>query len=240
MSYTIGILQPMIFPEDMARQFGRMDAMYHAFLLAGHDEVVTKTFNLAEGQWPQRLEACDGYLITGSAHAVYEDHDWLPRLFDLVRELVRLELPLLGLCFGHQAIAKALGGRVEKSQNGWGIGVQHYDVNVFLPWMQPRLARFSLLASHQDQVLEPPKDAIIWASSENCPIAGMAIGKHVLTIQPHPEHSLAFGSHLLHVRRDRLGEATWRAGRQSLIWPRHDGILAQWVDKFFTSGRSSS
>ena len=116
--------------------------------------------------FPKEVRSCDGWLITGSKHAAYGPEPWIPALKRLIQAIVAADLPLAGICFGHQIIAEALGGRVVKSDKGWGLGLDTYDLD---PELAPeQLQQVTLNIFHQDQVIEPPAGARIYARSEFC------------------------------------------------------------------------
>lgn len=173
----IGILQTGHVPDEVLRDgLGTYAQMFQA-ALAGN-EFEFDVYDLPEGAFPTGPEAADGWLITGSRHGVYEDHAFIPPLEDLIRQIHAEKRPLVGVCFGHQIIAQALGGKVEKFSGGWNVGRQSYDFGG---------APLHLNAWHQDQVVRPPEGAQVLASSATCEVAAMAIGDHVFTVQPHPE-----------------------------------------------------
>ena len=148
-----------------------------------------------EGELPRDPAEADGWLITGSRHGVYDDLPWIAPLEKFVREIYAARVPLVGICFGHQLMAQALGGRVEKSSKGWGIGPQTYD-------SVETGGKITVLASHQDQVVETPENTEIIASSPFCEYAGLAYrGAPAISYQPHPEFSRAFSSQIITARR---------------------------------------
>src|SRR5690606_17222156 len=133
----------------------------------------TETFDIQAGERPDP-GAFDAAIITGSAAGVYEDDPWIGDLLDWVRA-ARGRTKLVGVCFGHQAMAQALGGRVEKVERGWGVGLHRYDVVSSEPWMKPPAATVALPASHQDQVVDPGQARVI-LRSDFTPFAGLAWG----------------------------------------------------------------
>ena len=172
----IGILQCGHFPEDLQGESGDYDAMFER-LLAG-ENFDYATYNVVDGDFPVGPEACDGWLITGSRHGAYEDHDWIPPLEDLIRAIRDAGRPLVGVCFGHQIIAQALGGKVVKFDGGWSVGAQTYQFED---------GPVTLNAWHQDQVVALPDGAQVLASSEFCANAAVAYGDRIYTVQAHPE-----------------------------------------------------
>ncbi|KGM48462.1 type 1 glutamine amidotransferase [Pseudooceanicola atlanticus] len=172
----IGILQCGHFPEDLQGESGDYDAMFER-LLAG-ENFDYATYNVVDGDFPEGPEACDGWLITGSRHGAYEDHDWIPPLEDLIRAIRDAGRPLVGVCFGHQIIAQALGGKVVKFDGGWSVGAQTYQFED---------GPLTLNAWHQDQVVALPDGAQVLASSEFCANAAVAYGDRIYTVQAHPE-----------------------------------------------------
>ncbi len=172
----IGILQPGHAADAFREKTGDFAEMFERLL--GETAFEYAVFDVEAGEFPSGPEAADGWLITGSRHGVYEDHDWLAPLEALIREIVASGRPLVGICFGHQVIAQALGGEVGKFDGGWVVGRQVYRLDG---------ADVALNAWHQDQVLTPPDGAVTLASNDFCAHAALAIGDNVLTFQPHPE-----------------------------------------------------
>jgi GMP synthase (glutamine-hydrolysing) len=150
-------------------------------------------------------ERFDGYLLTGSATSVYDDEPWIADAEDLVRAVVDAGIPLAGVCFGHQLIAQALGGRVEKAAAGWGAGVHTYTVATPLDGLGDDTGTMRLQAMHQDQVLDAPEGAVVWATSDHCPIAGYTVGDAVWTVQAHPEFTAPFATGVIGLREEVFG-----------------------------------
>jgi len=188
----IGILQCGHAPKEVTETHGDFDAMFRR-LLAGRGFRFT-TWNVVDMELPESHEAAEGWLITGSRHGVYEPHPWMPPLFELIRAAHAAGQPMLGICFGHQAVAQALGGQVEKFSGGWAIGPTAYAFEGH--------GELRLNAWHQDQVIRPPEGARILAGNDFCRHAALAIGDTVLTVQAHPEFSHAVFGDYLALRRD--------------------------------------
>jgi GMP synthase-like glutamine amidotransferase len=192
------------------------------------------------GQLPGSLRECDGWLMSPSRLSVYDNEPWIADCEDVMRAAIAEEVPFVGICFGHQLLAQALGGRVEKAESGWGVGVQRYDVCEPIGPMQPPANEFALLASHQDQVVEVPSDARVIASAPYCPVAGMAVGERMWTVQAHPEFVPALAEHLLSLRVDLIGAEKVATARASLTQPLNQHLIAQWIANTFQSRRRIS
>ncbi len=190
---------------------------------------------LSEGDALPDPATLDAILHTGSPAGVYDDTPWMAPLMDFIREAAGAETPQIGICFGHQAIAYALGARVEKSEKGWGIGRHSYDVATRQTWMSGTPAEhFSLGVSHQDQVLSLPPGAEIVAQNGFCPFAALAYpAANAISFQGHPEYSPEFSSALYNVRRGtKLSHAMVDAAEASFADPVDNDLIAQWMSAF--------
>ncbi len=195
----IGILQTGDAPEELLQQHGNYNNMFEQLLGQKHDEFEFKVCRVIDGQMPGDARDCEGWLITGSKFSVYGRQPWIPALKDFIRKIVDAKIPLVGICFGHQIIAEALGGRVEKSDKGWGLGVDTYALTPGAPIDKHK--QITLNIFHQDQIVALPPGAEVFASSDFCEYAGLMIGDQILTIQAHPEFSLEINRRLLEVRK---------------------------------------
>lgn len=178
--------------------------------------------------------AFDAAIITGSAAGVYENDAWIGDLLDWIRA-AKGRTRLVGVCFGHQAMAQALGGRVEKSERGWGVGLHRYEVTAVEPWMSPVASAVALPASHQDQVVETPAGARVLLRSDFTPFAGLAWGEDAISFQPHPEFTPAFATDLTAGRHDRIDPALVERAVDSLTVPDDRAMVGGWIRAFLTA-----
>ena len=198
----IGILLVGRASEDLVDEYGTYAEMLIALINTEEQVFEFKTFNILDDEFPKDHLECDGWIVTGSPHGVYEDHSWIPTVTQLINNVYEANLPIFGVCFGHQLIAQALGGHVEKSEKGWGLGLHTYQVNNKPDYMSNLSEEVTLNICHQDQVLRPPQGATVYAKSEFCENAGFYIKDKVLTMQAHPEFLVDFTKALLTARRD--------------------------------------
>jgi GMP synthase-like glutamine amidotransferase len=224
----IGILQTGLAPDVLVEQSGDYPDMFEK-LLAGKG-FTFRTYRVVEGQFPASVTECDGWLITGSRHGTYEDHPWIAPLEDFIRASFSAHVPMVGVCFGHQIIAQAMGGKVEKYAGGWAAGATDYDFEG---------QKITLNAWHQDQVTEKPANAKVLASNDFCANAALLYDDHAFTVQAHPEFRPEFVDGLMQTRGkgvippDRMAIAQTR-----LTDPLNDQAIADRIAAFFKARRS--
>jgi len=159
-------------------------------LLRGQDFEIESYF-VVDSVFPEGPQACDGWLVTGSKHGAYDDLPWIAPLEALIRDIVAAGRPLVGICFGHQIIAQALGGTVEKFSGGWSVGLQSYR------YLDGTVAQN---AWHQDQVTRRPEGAEVVASSDFCANAALLYGDAAFSVQWHPEFDSGYIAGLIEKR----------------------------------------
>ncbi|MEX2518355.1 MAG: type 1 glutamine amidotransferase [Paracoccaceae bacterium] len=243
----IGILQAGLVPEELASTWGEYDRIFATHLHRADPEIEIEGWRVVEGGFPPGPGAADGWLISGSKHGVYEDHVWIPPLKDFIRAIVASGRPLIGVCFGHQIMAEALGGRAEKSAKGWGLGPTAYEIVARPEWMRDAPAHFTIPAVHQDQVTTAPPDATRVATSPFCENAALVYGDpetpYAISIQPHPEFTASFARKLIETRRG----AAFPTDLSDAALARIDGgdaldgdWVAQWFVDFLRMPRKAS
>lgn len=191
-----------------------------------------KEYKVAQGQFPASVFDCDLWFITGSPKSVYDDLPWVHQLTSFTQELHKNRRKLIGVCFGHQMVAHALGGKVSKSPKGWGVGIRDFQVTQRQPWMNADDKNISLIFSHQDQVDQLAPGAELLATDEFCPNQVAQIGSHILSFQGHPEFSEAFAKDRLVSRKDKMPLATFETAMNSFGKKNDYEKLANWIRNF--------
>ena len=180
---------------------------------------------------PGSLEAI---VITGSPAGVYDPLPWMDTLRAFIRRAYGQKTPMLGICFGHQIMADALGGDVRKSEKGWGLGRHSYRVAQRPRFMQDAGAELAIACSHQDQVITAPEEADIILASDFTPNAGLSYRNGAaLSFQPHPEFRDDYTVALAELRRGTAPDALVETAISSVSTPSSSAELARYIGQFF-------
>lgn len=233
----LAILETGAPPAGLER-FGSYPQMFERLLGPGAFDYAR--YDLQAGQWPRTPEAHRAYLITGSSSGVYETDAWIAGLRDFLRA-VKGKAALVGVCYGHQAMADAFGGKVVKSDKGWGVGLQTYEVLVGEAWIAegPSPAPIRVAASHQDQVVSLPTGARVLGGNSHAPF-GMLVydDQPAFSIQLHPEFDPAYSKALLSSRRgSRLAAEVADTALASLELPNDNQRVGGWIRRFINTHR---
>jgi GMP synthase (glutamine-hydrolysing) len=231
----IGILETGRPPDVLKDKHRSYPGMFEELLAAANPDLTFVSFAAVDGDVPADPSVCDGWLITGSRHGVYEKLPWMLQLEQLIRDAVKARIPVVGICFGHQIMAEALGGKVEKSAKGWGLGLHDYEVRQAPAWMDGAPPRMTIPAVHQDQVVTKPEGAEVIASSDFCDFAALAYDDIGLSFQGHPEFSESYQRDLMDVRFKGLApDDVIEAAMASFLRRASDsGQVAVWIGSFF-------
>ncbi len=233
----IAILMTNTDESEFSRQHPKDGEKFTALLHLVRPDWQTQVFAVKDGVFPESLDRFDGVMITGSPASVHDTDPWVGRLLDLIRDIVAKGIPLFGACFGHQAIALALGGKVEKNPGGWVFGRTETELTDPAPWMQDLPGKTGLYAAHVEQVTELPEGARILSGNSDCAAGAFAIGNQVYTTQYHPEMTPGFIAALTEDMQGKLPEDVLDKARASLSAPADTKAFAESLARFFEQAR---
>ncbi|RIV80314.1 glutamine amidotransferase-related protein [Pelagerythrobacter aerophilus] len=228
----LGILKTGAPPPSL-KEFGDYPAMFSRLL--GEDAYDHRVFDVEAGHLPGNTTDCPAYILTGSASGAYETLPWIADLIAFLQQ-AKGRVALVGICFGHQIMAQAFGGKVEESPKGWGLGAHTYQVTQAEPW-QDGAERITLPASHQDQVVGLPPRSKVIPASDFTPYGMLAYeDQPAISLQLHPEFERNYAAALIELRRGRgvSDEETDRA-IASLSEPLDAELAARWIRRFLAT-----
>lgn len=225
----LGILQCDDVQASLHADFGNYAAMFEALFPQVDSALELRFYRVIDGTFPEHIDECDAYICSGSKWSVNDDDLWIRELEYFTRQLYDAQKGLVGICFGHQLIAKALGGEVEKSPLGWGVGIAHADVLARQSWMLPKQDDIALVVCHQDQVCQLPAGAEVLLSNDFCPNSMFQVDSHFLGLQGHPEFTSEYSAALMEQRRDIIPADTIKSAMDSLGQQADDKLIAKWI-----------
>ncbi|MEA3035789.1 MAG: hypothetical protein QOH04_1554 [Sphingomonadales bacterium] len=227
---NVAILRTGSPPPELVPRFGQYDGMFACLLGAGFETV---GYDVQRGEYPAAVEDHPAYLITGSPAGVYDPLPWIAPLKDFLRS-ARGKAKLVGICFGHQVMAEAYGGHVEKSERGWGVGLHDYEVWQRPGWMADAPAMIAVPVSHQDQIVALPPDSEVLAANAFSPFGMLAYpGQDAISMQFHPEFEPDFARALIEARRDILPDPD--SAIASLAARDDRPLVAEWIRRFLAA-----
>ena len=201
-------------------------------LFAPFPQVRPEFIQVRLGEFPDSIDDWDAFLITGSAAGVYDDLDWIEPLRALVRDIAESGKPLVGICFGHQIIADALGGEAEKSDKGWGIGLRESAIENPPAFAEKLGGTLKLLYIHQDQVTAPPAGATVFAGDDFCPVAAYHVGDRILSFQGHPEFTPEVVDAIMEFREESMGAEMVEKALATIKGRNNAGAVAATIVRF--------
>ena len=218
------------FPDDAHRFRNLFDDLETRFKY--------KVYMTIGDELPKDINEQDAYLITGSPLSVRDDHSFSKKLYEFIRNCDQNKKPLIGSCFGHQAIAVALGGIVSKSSIKWNVGIEKTKFENFMPWMKPK-NNLSLYVFHEDQVSVMPDDCKLLGSTQNCPISSFSKGNHIFTTQSHPEFDYTFMKTIVEKYKEILGTKIFDQAIKSLSNHVNGNTFSLWCENFIKHNLNS-
>ena len=226
--------------DEVTGRFAQISGGYRDMFAALLPEARFSYYEAHKGRQPGAPGECDAWLCTGSRYSAYDTMPWVGALARFIRDVHESKKPFVGICFGHQILAHALGGKVAKAPGGWGVGVLEVEILANEAWMRPARERLRIQHMHQDQVMRLPPGSVVLGRSEHCEIGMFRIGETMLGIEGHPEFTREFGEALIRARMERIGKARGEAALESLAQPTDSALLGRWIESFIRSGRRGS
>jgi GMP synthase-like glutamine amidotransferase len=223
--------------DEVAERFRHIAGGYQEMferLLSPHIPGLRLTrFDVRAGNTPAAPSECDAWITTGSRASVYDDEEWIRGTETFIRKVADSDRPFVGICFGHQLLAQALGAEVKRAPVGWGAGVLPMNVVRREDWMSPALSTVRMQYMHADQVTEPPDGATLLSEAPHCPVAMFQSGPRLLGIEAHPEFPAAYARALIEDRRARIGGEAAEDALSRVDDPTDSGTVASWIARFF-------
>ena len=236
----LGILLCDHVQPALQAEFGDYPAMFENWLSDSPVPLDITFFSAIDGELPDNIDMCDAYMTSGSKFGVNDELPWIGELEAFITRLYHAKKPFVGICFGHQLIAKALGGKVERSYKGWGIGVSSCRLPKQSHWMQPKKNQVNLIVSHQDQITHLPPNTEVLLGDDFCPYSMIQLGTHFLGLQGHPEFSHKYCHALMKSRKAAISPPRLRQGMASLQLQTDDSLILVWLVSFLQRAMAKS
>jgi GMP synthase-like glutamine amidotransferase len=222
--------------DEVAERFRHIAGGYQRMferLLSPHIPGLRLTrFDVQAGNTPADPRACDAWITTGSRASVYDDNEWVREAETFVRKVADSDRPFVGICFGHQLLALALGAEVKRAPGGWGVGVLPMHVVREEAWMTPARSTVRMQYMHADQVTETPAGSTLLSEAPHCPVAMFQCGPRLLGMEAHPEFPAAYARALIEDRRARIGEQVAEDALRRVDQPTDSGVVGAWIAGF--------
>ena len=216
MSFKLGILVCDHINEKLQEQFISYPRMFDSLFSQIDGDFEVSYYFVIDNQFPENISECDAYMTSGSQFGANDDLPWIKNLIKFIQDLYHANKCFIGICFGHQLIAKALGGKVDKSNKGWGVGVHSSQIINKPAWMTEGIDNVDLIVSHQDQISQLPDDSKILSRNDFCPFSMIQVGDSFIGLQGHPEFTHQYSDCLMEIRKDRIPSDIISKGKLSL------------------------
>ncbi len=207
--------------------------MFSSLLLSVDPSLELVFYDVVNDHFPCDIHICDVYMSTGSKFSVNDGLLWIKKLSAFIKTLHMARIGFVGICFGHQLIASALGGKVEQVDKGWGIGVSTALVAAEKSWMQPQpqtqIKSINVVISHKEQITQLPSASEVLMANDFCPYSMFQVSDYFLGIQGHPEFSGEYAKDLINLRKGQIPSDTVTKGLASLVNKPDSKIIMQWL-----------
>jgi len=228
----IGILVCDEVAEPLGTRHGQYADMFTQLLGTTGEQFDVQFFRVYADEFPPAVDSCDAYIVSGSRRSVYEDLPWIHKLGAFLRAVHAARRRTVGICFGHQLIGQAFGGRAEKASQGWGLGRHQAEVLANEPWMQPAASTYALYAVHQDQVTALPPGARRLATSAHCENAMFVLDDLLLGVQAHPEFGRDYARAITENKRGIAPDSVIDTALSGFSETVDASLIAHWIVSF--------
>lgn len=218
--------------DDVVGRFAHITGGYREMFAALLPEARFSYYAAHRGQIPGSPDECEAWVCTGSKHSVYDATGWIDALSGFIRRLNESQKRFVGICFGHQMLAHAMGGEVAKSSQGWGVGVLPVQILSQEAWMAPPRREVRIHHMHQDQVQRLPPGAVVLGRSAHCEVGMFRVGQTMLGIEGHPEFTAQFAEALIRARAKSIGAERADAALESVGQPSDGALVGRWISAF--------
>jgi GMP synthase-like glutamine amidotransferase len=227
----IGLLKADYVNPELIPLFGDLPDMFSRFF-SRVGPLQLDVFDVTLEHFPNDDYRCDAFVITGSRNCALDEIPWVEHLKAFVAARAGDFSKLIGFCFGHQVLASALGGRVERAPKGWNVGIRPLRIVERADWMLPQLRALNLLFNHRDQVVSAPAGARVLAGDEICLIQMFSMNDQVLGLQAHPEYAIPYQQALMDVASAMTPAVKADATRRNQAIRPDDDIALEWLVRF--------
>ncbi|KGJ96182.1 glutamine amidotransferase-related protein [Colwellia psychrerythraea] len=228
----LGILLCDHVQPALQEEFADYQEMFAQLLSQCDSTIELYYYCVVDGVFPEDIDVCDAYMTSGSKASVNDDLPWINALERFVWQLFLAKKSFVGICFGHQLIAKTLGGKVARSDKGWGVGVATTKIHSQEAWMDPAKKTIKLVVSHQEQIYQLPPQAEVLMGNDFCPYAMIQVGKHFVGLQGHPEFSCDYAKAIMQSRKAIISEENYNQGLKSLVQSADGKLVMAWLLSF--------
>ncbi len=218
--------------DHVAEKFVDISGTYPEMFAALLPAIEFRIYDAFNGEFPESIDDCEAYMSTGSGFSVYDEIDWVLQLKEFVFQLFKNQKKFVGVCFGHQMIAEALGGKVLKYEKGWNVGIHPFEILTEESWMDPFQKKFNLLMMCQDQIVRMPANSKILAQADDCSVGMFKVENSMLGIQAHPEFSNDYEKAFMLSRADRIGKEKVQKAIESLENSPDKSLVSDWIMNF--------
>lgn len=196
------------------------------------DDIVQ--FKVSSLQFPDDMDEYDHIIVSGSEDSVLNDKEYIHREMELIRECVDKGIPMLGICFGHQLIARALLGLESVRRASYlEIGWKQVTVHKKSPLLEGIPDEFHIFNSHFDEVCNLSDNFEIQAHSELCGVQVFQVkNKPVWGIQFHPEIDIESGKKSIEKMKHKFPDMDFDFDG-AINEARDSGISRQLLENFY-------